>query len=276
MSSQPGSGTRATNEPLIDPDAIICDTAVVGALTFVGSNVTVESNVDIGPGVIFANGGLKRTVVRSRSRIAAGAVIGPDVELGRGCEVKAGSVVLQSVPPNAIAEGNPAVIVGYTQGLSAVRGSEHRSKHVSATRAPAVEMLGVGNAALYRMKRISDLRGALTAAEMEKELPFIPSRYFIVFDVPTCELRGEHAHKECHQFLLCVRGSCKILLDDGRARTELTLDSPDVGVYMPPLIWGTQYRYTRDAALLVFASHAYNPDDYIRDYDKFTRAVQSL
>jgi hypothetical protein len=91
--------------------------------------------------------------------------------------------------------------------------------------------------------------------------------------VPSAELRGEHAHKACHQFLICVAGSCRALLDDGQNRKEVVLDRPDVGLYMPPMIWGTQYQYTRDATLVVFASLPYQADDYIRTYEEFLREV---
>jgi UDP-2-acetamido-3-amino-2,3-dideoxy-glucuronate N-acetyltransferase len=76
-------------------------------------------------------------------------------------------------------------------------------------------------------------------------------RYFIVFDVPSMETRGEHAHRECHQFLICVRGSCAVVADDGKNRQEFLLDRPDVGVHLPPMVWGIQYKYSADAVLLV-------------------------
>ncbi|MDG1104178.1 MAG: FdtA/QdtA family cupin domain-containing protein [Ascidiaceihabitans sp.] len=119
------------------------------------------------------------------------------------------------------------------------------------------------------MRRITDVRGALTVGEMPTEVPFSPARYFTVFDVPSIELRGEHAHKKCQQFLLCLHGSCRVLLDDGKTRCEVTLDRPDMGVFMPEMLWGTQYRYSHDAVLLVFASRIYEADDYLRTYDEF-------
>jgi hypothetical protein len=125
------------------------------------------------------------------------------------------------------------------------------------------------------MKRVADLRGELSVGEFEPELPFVPKRYFLVFNVPTREVRGEHAHRVCHQFLICVHGSCRILLDDGNNRREMTLDRPELGVYMPPMIWGTQYRYSANAVLLVFASHSYDPGDYIRSYDAFLHEVSA-
>jgi hypothetical protein len=92
--------------------------------------------------------------------------------------------------------------------------------------------------------------------------------------VSSREIRGQHAHRKCHQFLVCVRGSCRVIADDGKRREEFVLDSPARGVYLPPLTWGVQYDYSADAALLVFASHAYDPADYVRDYDEFLRLVK--
>ena len=91
----------------------------------------------------------------------------------------------------------------------------------------------------------------------------------MVFDVPSAETRGEHAHRECHQFLICVRGSCAVVADDGVNRQEFVLNRPEHGLYLPPMTWGIQYKYSPDALLLVFASHYYEAADYIRDYEEF-------
>jgi hypothetical protein len=96
-----------------------------------------------------------------------------------------------------------------------------------------------------------------------------------VFDVPSRETRGEHAHRACHQFLLCAKGSCAVVADDGVRRQEFLLDRPDLGLHLPPMIWGIQYKYTPDAVLLVFASELYDAADYIRDYDQFLGEVKS-
>jgi hypothetical protein len=90
-----------------------------------------------------------------------------------------------------------------------------------------------------------------------------------VFDVPSKEVRGEHAHRVCGQLLVCLAGSVVVVCDDGTNRQEITLDDRELGVHLPPMVWGTQYRYTRDAVLLVMASHPYDSGDYIRDYDQF-------
>ncbi|MDP8911994.1 MAG: WxcM-like domain-containing protein [Pseudomonadota bacterium] len=232
--------------------------------------------MSIGPGVIFAEEGTRRTVLRAGVHIGAGAVVGAGIELGWGAHVEPGSVVLASVPPNAIVRGNPAAIIGYTEASQA-RPPGAPIQTVDApqgdVRRATPHRIGVGEAALYSMPLITDLRGSLTVGEFTESFPFVPKRYFMVFAVPSEKLRGEHAHRECEEFLVCVQGSCRALLDDGRARREVVLDRPNLGLYMPPMIWGTQYRYTRDAVLLVLASHPYDSADYIRTYGEFREEV---
>jgi UDP-2-acetamido-3-amino-2,3-dideoxy-glucuronate N-acetyltransferase len=136
-----------------------------------------------------------------------------------------------------------------------------------------VEPTGVHGVDLYHFPWVQDPRGDLTVGEFGRGFPFQPKRYFIVFGVSAGTLRGEHAHRACHQFLICAQGSCTALVDDGVIRREVILDNPSVGLYMPPMIWGTQHSYSTDGALLVFASHYYDPNDYIRDYGAFQSAL---
>lgn len=131
------------------------------------------------------------------------------------------------------------------------------------------ERVGVGDVTLLRLPVVNDVRGNLSVGEFGQDIPFIPKRYFMVFDVPSLETRGEHAHRECHQFLICVRGQCTVIVDDGQTRREVVLDHLSVGLHLPPMTWGVQYRYSAEAALLVFASHHYDPADYIRDYAEY-------
>lgn len=122
---------------------------------------------------------------------------------------------------------------------------------------------------LIEMPNIADPRGNLTVGEFERQIPFISKRYFMVYQVPLVESRGEHAHRNCHQFLICARGRMTVAGDNGTQRQKYVLDRPDLGFYMPPMTWGTQYNYSSDALLLVFASHYYDAADYIRDYGEF-------
>jgi dTDP-4-dehydrorhamnose 3,5-epimerase-like enzyme len=134
--------------------------------------------------------------------------------------------------------------------------------------------IGVRGVRTYETRRVIDeVRGNLTVAEFGEELPFVPLRYFITYEIPSTATRGEHAHKQCEQFLICVRGSCSVLVDDGVRKQEFKLTSPNVGIYVPPMVWATEYNHSFDSALMVFASHRYDPDDYIRDYDEFLGMV---
>jgi UDP-2-acetamido-3-amino-2,3-dideoxy-glucuronate N-acetyltransferase len=267
------SGTLSSIE---DQPHNIASTAVVESNVLLPHGLLIEDDVHIEKGVIFCDAPGKSVTVRRGARIGAGAIIGAGLELGAGSQVMQGSVVFQSVPANAVVRGNPAHIVGYTSSSSSAFGIQKSSSAVfsGAVQNSSTEVeLGVGGAKLYRLPHISDLRGSLSVGEFDNRLPFVPKRYFIVFDVPSEELRGEHAHRVCHQFLVCVHGVCTALVDNGSDRREIILDRPSIGLYMPPMLWGTQYAYSRDAVLLVFASHHYDNSDYIRSYDEFSSEI---
>lgn len=278
--------THILSGAVLGVDCNICDHVFIENDVKIGDRVTIKSGVQlwdgivleddvfVGPNATFANDKFPRskkypskfeiTVVRSHASIGANATILPGVEIGTGAMVGAGAVVTRSVPPHAIVVGNPARIVGYVTGEKPQTDAQELTKL-----ADGVKPLGVGGAMWHRLPKYKDLRGQLAVYEFEKSIPFVPKRSFIVFDVPSSEVRGEHAHKVCRQFLICIRGAVSVLLDDGKSRCDLTLTGADEGVDMPAMIWGTQYRYTKDAILLVFASHRYDSDDYIRDYSEF-------
>ncbi len=289
-STQIGSGTRIWAFAHVLPGAVIgencniCNGVFIENNVVVGNRVTVKSgaqlwdgirlgdDVFVGPNATFTNDRFPRsgqhldshpeTVVEAGASIGANATLLPGVRIGSGAMVGAGAVITRSVPPNAIVIGNPARIVGYvTDGKIQTRPTAASSGQMPQTGATGVT--------LHSMPRYQDLRGALSVGEFSKDLPFQPKRYFLVFDVPSQETRGEHAHRICHQFLVCVKGSVRVLADDGRQREEFTLDSPSVGLHLPPMIWGTQYQYSPDAVLLVFASEEYDSEEYVRHYDEF-------
>jgi len=170
--------------------------------------------------------------------------------------------VTRDVPPHAIVVGNPARITGYVEA----------DLPDTAPPAPSGELLTesrVPRTRLVRLTRADDLRGSLVAGNFSGDLPFVPQRFFTVFDVPSTYVRGSHAHIACEQLLVCLKGSVRAVVDDGQVRQEFVLDRPDLGLYIGPQIWGTQYAYTPDAVLLVLASHPYDPADYIRDPEAF-------
>ena len=129
--------------------------------------------------------------------------------------------------------------------------------------------LGIGGAMLIRMHTVRDTRGLLTAGEIGDGLPFTPRRYFVISRVPSKDVRGAHAHRKLRQLLVCLAGSVVVEACDGNRSVEVTLDSPQAGLYIPPLVWGAQHHYSGDAVLLVLASREYDATDYIRDFDEF-------
>jgi len=260
------------------PGAKVGDLTIIEGFTQIWSGVEIGARVRVEAGVVFVKNvgaervGSETTRVSDGVHLGAGSIIGLGVTIGLGAVIEPGTVVLQNIPANAVVGGAPARITGYTQthtpNFEATQGRAVINNHETATQ------VGVGGVTLHRLKLVRDVRGDLSVGEFQNEVPFLPKRYFLVFDVPSEKVRGEHAHHRCHQFLVCVKGKCAVLVDDGCRRCEIELDAPNMGLYLPPLIWGVQYKYSPDAILLVFTSDYYDPADYIRDYQEFVATVQ--
>jgi UDP-2-acetamido-3-amino-2,3-dideoxy-glucuronate N-acetyltransferase len=274
-----GADCQIGSHVLIENLATVGNRVTIKSGVQLWDGITLEDDVFIGPNATFTNAPFPRNgqpVATAATRVAQGASIGANatllanITIGQNAMVGAGAVVTQSVPPNAIVVGNPAKIVGYVNASA-----QQPTESVAPPDKPGSYSTTVKGVQLTRFRYVPDLRGALSAGEFERDIPFVPQRYFLVFDVPTAKTRGEHAHKVCHQFLIAVKGSVSVVADDGRHREEFLLDRPDLGVHLPPMTWGIQYRYSADAVLLVFASHYYDPTDYIRDYSDFLTQVRS-
>ena len=122
---------------------------------------------------------------------------------------------------------------------------------------------------LISLPTVQAERGNLTALELPEVVPFDVRRIFLVHHVSNSEVRGEHAHKKCWQLLISTTGTVMVDLSDGEINKTFILDTPEKGLLVPPLTWGTQYNFSANAALLVLASEAFDPDDYLHNYQEF-------
>jgi acetyltransferase-like isoleucine patch superfamily enzyme/dTDP-4-dehydrorhamnose 3,5-epimerase-like enzyme len=298
-SRQVGQGSRIWAFSHILPGAVIgqdcniCDHVFVENQVVLGDRVTVkcgvqlwdglvvEDDVFIGPNATFTNDLFPRskahraeylpTRICSGASIGANATVMPGLTIGPGAMVGAGAVVTRSVPANAIVIGNPARIAGYAGSAQRIEAASFLD--LKEDEKFAVRETGVKGVRLYHLPLVNDLRGSLSAAEVGPHVPFDVKRYFLVFDVPSVETRGEHAHRQCHQFLVCVSGQVSVVADDGSNREEFLLARKHHAIHLPPMTWGTQYKYSKDAVLLVLASHPYDQNDYIRNYEEFLQCV---
>jgi len=275
-----GASCNICSHCFIENDVEIGDRVTIKNGVQLWDGLRVEDDVFIGPNVAFTNDNFPRSLAHQEiplktllckgASIGAGAVILPGLTIGAQAMVGAGAVVTRSIPPNAIVIGNPARIVGYVDTET-----KHGTKSEVVTTGGVVGAVNtkVHGVTLHQFPLIADIRGSLIVGEFERSVPFPVKRYFMTLNVPSVETRGEHAHHRCHQFLICVRGSCTVVADDGTNRQEFQLDRPELGLHLPPMVWGIQYKYSPDAVLLVFASDYYDATDYIRDYDVFLRLV---
>lgn len=127
---------------------------------------------------------------------------------------------------------------------------------------------------LIQLPQVSDSRGSLGFAQEGREIPFPVKRLFYLYAVPPGASRGSHAHREQHQLLVMLSGSCEVLVDDGSVRRSLVLDSPSVALHVPPLIWLELSSFSAAAVCAVLASGVFDEADYIRDYAEFQRSVR--
>jgi UDP-2-acetamido-3-amino-2,3-dideoxy-glucuronate N-acetyltransferase len=294
-----GPGTRVwafahiLSGAVIGRDCNICDHTFIENDVILGDRVTLqcgvqlwdglrlEDDVFVGPNVTFTSaafprggqhptsGQLRQTTVKKGACIGPNATILPGLTIGSRAMISAGAVVTGDVPADTIVAGNPARIVGY------MGAKEHGPLVNMVSVAAGIQSTDVRGVTLHRLPSFHDMRGEVSVGEVQAHIPFPIQRYFLVYDVPSKEIRGEHAHKTLHQFLTCVHGSCHIVVDDGRTRREFKLDNPSLGVHIPPRVWCVQYRHSADAVLLVLASEPYNASDYIRDYSEFLAFLAS-
>ena len=124
-------------------------------------------------------------------------------------------------------------------------------------------------------KPLGDERGSLVALEGNKNVPFDIKRAYYIFGTKKGVSRGFHAHRNLKQVAVCVTGSCRFVLDNGKQREEVALDKSTIGLLIDDLTWREMYDFSPDCVLMVLASEHYDESDYIRDYQEFLKAVNN-
>lgn len=126
----------------------------------------------------------------------------------------------------------------------------------------------------YVFQPHGDERGQLVALEEFKDIPFRIKRVYYMYETKSGVVRGRHAHKNLEQILVCIHGSCKVRLEDGRDSKAIPLEKPYEGLYIGPGMWREMYDFSPDAVLMVLASELYDESDYIRDYAEWKDKVK--
>jgi UDP-2-acetamido-3-amino-2,3-dideoxy-glucuronate N-acetyltransferase len=294
-STSVGSGTRIwafvhiLANAYIGEDCNICDFVFIENDVRIGDRVTIKSGVQIwdgiqieddvfiGPNVSFTNDKFPRsrqwlnenlsTKIRCGASIGAGATILPGITIGEKAMIGAGAVVTSSIPPFAIAVGNPAKVVGFSGGER----STIKLNPVSIVNQIENTILPNG-AERLSIKNFIDNRGELAVVEFSEFGQLNIRRSFFINAVPEGTARGNHAHRECTQILICLSGSLSVFVDDGSVKKVILLNSSRFALVIPPMMWSSQFNFSTDAVLAVFASHDYDEGDYISDYSEFKKS----
>jgi UDP-2-acetamido-3-amino-2,3-dideoxy-glucuronate N-acetyltransferase len=266
-----GEECKVGSHCVIENNVIVGDRVTIQCGVQLWDGVTIEDDVFVGPNVSFTNYHFARsskdaktylrTTVKKGASVGAGATLLPGITIGANAIVGAGSVVTSDVPPASVVVGNPARIVRYTDIVD--------RPTVSSVPSDMGDQPMIGGAKWISLRNIRDARGQLTVAQWDEHLPFDPVRIFFIHHVPSAKVRGGHAHRKCLQILVALTGSARVVIDDGNRRQEILLNQSSKAILIPAGIWATQYDYTTDCVLAVFASHGYEEADYIRDYDEF-------
>ncbi|ASI89252.1 sugar 3,4-ketoisomerase [Vibrio mediterranei] len=127
---------------------------------------------------------------------------------------------------------------------------------------------------LIEFNVLGDERGSLVALEEMSDIPFVIKRVYYIFGTKENVSRGFHAHKELEQVAVCVRGSCQMIMDDGKKRERILLNSPNKGIVIGTMQWHEMHEFSEDCILLVLANDIYRESDYIRDYEEFLKCTK--
>jgi hypothetical protein len=129
----------------------------------------------------------------------------------------------------------------------------------------------VFDCSVIELPKLKNRAGNITPVNNHIEIPFDVKRIFYIYDIPSGEDRGAHAHKACHQFLIAASGSFEVELNDGIIKRTVVLNKPNFGLHIPPGIWAAEKGFSSGSICLVLASHKYEENDYIRNFEDFKK-----
>ncbi len=130
------------------------------------------------------------------------------------------------------------------------------------------------NYKILDMNVIGDERGKLVALEGNKNVPFDIKRVYYIFDTLPDLIRGKHAHKELEQIIIAIDGACQFVLDDGKTKEKIWLNTPTKGLYIGKNMWREMHHFSYGCKLMIIASTYYDEKEYIRDYQEFLESLK--
>lgn len=131
------------------------------------------------------------------------------------------------------------------------------------------------NIRMLEFEERGDERGKLVVVEGMKDIPFEIKRIFYIYGTKSDVVRGQHANRRSEFVLINVSGTSKVCVKDGKGNEGIfSLNRPHTGIYLPNMVWKDMYDFSEDSILLALASEPYDPDEYIRDYEEFSRLIQ--
>jgi dTDP-4-dehydrorhamnose 3,5-epimerase-like enzyme len=134
--------------------------------------------------------------------------------------------------------------------------------------------MSTGLAKFIHLPLMSDPRGNLSFVESSRHVPFAFNRVYYIYDIPSGSVRARHAHWTLHQLLIPVSGSFDVRLHDGEREETVTLNRPNIGLHVEPMVWHDLLNFSSGSVCVALASAPYDESDYIRHFDKFMAAVQ--
>jgi dTDP-4-dehydrorhamnose 3,5-epimerase-like enzyme len=127
---------------------------------------------------------------------------------------------------------------------------------------------------MLKIPQFSDDKGNLCAIEASIDIPFEIKRVYYITDVRSDTVRGNHSHRKLHQVLICLNGTVRLRVYNGTEFDDITLSSPNEGVYIGPHVWREMHDFSDQSVLMVLASQHYDESDYIRSFDQYISESQ--